>query len=70
MAAAIAMVRKQKISTREKESKREKRNEDKKLHDSIEVCIKVNQMTPRPLYPEVQVPVRNLKRPKFKPKGG
>ena len=70
MAAAIAMVRKQKLSAREKDSKKEKRDDQKKLNDSIEVCIKVNQMTPRPLYPEVQVPLKSIRRPKPKIKGG
>jgi hypothetical protein len=51
MAAAIAMVRKQKLSPRDRENKRGEREASKEkqnMQESIEICIKVNQISPKP----------------------
>ena len=47
MTAAIAMVRKQKLSQRDREGKKDISKEKEKLHESIEICIKVNKISPK-----------------------
>ena len=59
------MVRKQKLSPRDREPnkvEREQFNDKKKLRESIEICIKVNQINPKPLYAEVVLPDRHQQR--------
>jgi len=49
MAAAIAMVRKQKLTQINRENKRVERDQEKNynnLKESIQICIKVNQINP------------------------
>jgi hypothetical protein len=65
MAAAIAMVRKQKLSPRDRDPNkvdREQSNDKKKLRESIEICIKVNHINPKPQYADVVLPDRYQQR--------
>ena len=59
------MVRKQKLSPRDRDSNkvdRERSNDKKKLRESIEICIKVNQINPRTQYADVVLPDRYQQR--------